>query len=336
MRIELIDVHAAYGTQPALRGVSLAIEGGQVLALLGPSGSGKTTLLAGIAGLRPLTGQLLLDGAPSLALPPRARKAGMVFQDLALWPHLTVAGHLQFVLKGSQVPAAEHAARTRQTLEQLELLPLSSRRPDQLSGGERQRLALARALVAGPRILLLDEPLGALDRRLRDHMLELLRELQQRLRPTTVLVTHDYDEALALADQVAVLHAGRLLQTGAPDLVYHRPVSARVAKLCGPVSLVRAERKGSRVCCAFGEWPAEFAGCTAATAVRLVLRPGAVRIVAGDAGTVMACRFHQGRWEAEVARGDARVWGVAETRLVPGSHAGVSVSTPVWAVADET
>src|SRR5687768_15930316 len=200
MRIELRNVAASYGPQAALRGVSLAVAEGELLALLGPSGSGKSTLLFAIAGLQPVDGVVLIDGQDVARVPPRARDIGMVFQDLALWPHLTVAAHLRFVLDG----ARGQAERVRELLGELELTGLSERLPAELSGGEAQRLALARALVTRPRVLLLDEPLGALDRRLRDRMIGLVRQAHERYRPATVLVTHDYDEALVLADRVAV------------------------------------------------------------------------------------------------------------------------------------
>ncbi|MBI4563513.1 MAG: ABC transporter ATP-binding protein [Planctomycetes bacterium] len=332
MRIELRDVVASYGGNPVLRDVSLAVPAGELLALLGPSGCGKTTLLMAIAGFREAeAGQILLDGNSASGVPPRDREIGMVFQDLALWPHLTVEKHLEFVLKGRKVSAAERRARIAATLEVVELNDLAGRLPAALSGGEAQRLAVARALVARPKILLLDEPLGALDRRLRERMMAFLRRVHEQFKMTTITVTHDYDEALALADQVAVMHGGRVLQTGAPDEVYRRPADGRVAEITGAASLLAARREGDRVRLPWGAFPSAFSD-GAGEDVTVVLRPEAVEVVDGEAGRVRASRFRSGRWEADVEIGGSVVIGWSARRRESAERVSLKLAEPLWSI----
>lgn len=337
MRIELHEVTAAHGGRTVLHGVTLDVASGERLALLGPSGSGKSTLLSVLAGLHPAQGSVVLDGRDAARLAPRARGFGMVFQDLALWPHLTVAGHLAFVLDAARVARAEQGPRVDEVLALVELTALAGRLPAQLSGGEAQRLALARALVARPRALLLDEPLGALDRRLRERMLGLLAEVHARTHATTVLVTHDYDEALAFAERVAVLDAGRLLQTGTPEDVYRRPLHARVAELSGPVSLVPARRDGSVLVLPWGRVAAEFPRSDMVgdmDEVVAVLRPEALEVVACGvpaAGRVRAARFRAGRWWAEVECAGVVVVGWSQTALGAGVSVTLVHAEGVWA-----
>lgn len=333
MRIELREVTAAHGGRTVLHGVTFDVASGQRLALLGPSGSGKSTLLSVLAGLHPARGSVVLDGRDAARLAPRARGFGMVFQDLALWPHLTVAGHLAFVLDAARVARAEQGPRVDEVLALLELTALAERLPAQLSGGEAQRLALARALVARPRALLLDEPLGALDRRLRERMLGLLAEVHARTHATTVLVTHDYDEALAFADRVVVLDAGRLLQSGTPEDVYRRPLHARVAELSGPVALVRARRTGDTLELPWGRVAAEFAHPEMDEVVAVV-RPESLEVVAPGVratGRVRAARFRGGRWWAEVECAGTVVVGWSRTSLDPGTAVTLTHAERVWA-----
>lgn len=332
MRIELCEVGAAHGGRRVLQGVTLSVASAERLALLGPSGSGKSTLLAVLAGLHPAEGRVVLDGRDATRLAPRARGFGMVFQELALWPHLTVAGHLHFVLDAARVARGEQGARVDEVLALVELSALARRLPAQLSGGEAQRLALARALVARPRALLLDEPLGALDRRLRERMLGLLADVHARTHATTVLVTHDYDEALAFAERVAVLDAGRLLQCGTPEEVYRRPLSARVAELGGPVSLVRARRAGDELVLPWGRVPAEFVG-TDLDEFTAVLRPEALEVVARDGGPgrVRSARFRAGRWWAEVECAGTVVVGWSRGVLDAGVPVTLCHAESVWA-----
>jgi putative spermidine/putrescine transport system ATP-binding protein len=223
-----------YGATHALDEVSIRIGRGKFVTLLGPSGSGKTTLLMVIAGfVQPDSGRLLLDGRPIEHLPPEKREFGMVFQGYALFPHLTVAENIAFPLRVRRTPRAEIARRVAEALDLVQLGPLASRMPKQLSGGQQQRVALARALVFRPSLLLLDEPLSALDKNLRVSMQEELKALHARLGLTFVYVTHDQQEALSLSDEVAILHKGRLVQIGSPTALYERPATRFVAGFLG-------------------------------------------------------------------------------------------------------
>ena len=232
--LEANGISKRYGAVSALADVSLRVGGGRFVTLLGPSGSGKTTLLMAIAGfVQPDSGSLLLDGAPITHLPPEKRNFGMVFQGYALFPHLSVADNVAFPLQIRRVGRAEVAARVKAALDLVQLAPLAGRMPRQLSGGQQQRVALARALVFRPSLLLLDEPLSALDKTLRLSMQEELRDLHGRVGLSFVFVTHDQGEALALSDEVAILRGGRLVQAGSPADLYERPANRFVAGFLG-------------------------------------------------------------------------------------------------------
>jgi ABC-type sugar transport system ATPase subunit len=223
----------------ALRGVDLAVGPGELVAVLGPSGSGKSTLLRAIAGLEPAdAGRVLIDGADQAAVPPARRGVAMVFQSFALFPHLSVERNIAFGLRAR----GESTAAVLETARSLRLDALLDRRPGELSGGERQRVALARALVAGPRVLLLDEPLSNLDAQLRASARTEIRRVQERTGVTTLHVTHDQDEALALGHRVAVLREGRVVQVGTPDELWDRPASTWIARFVGtpPMNVLRA------------------------------------------------------------------------------------------------
>ena len=223
-----------YGTVAALADASLSVGGGRFVTLLGPSGSGKTTLLMAIAGfVQPDSGTLLLDGTPIMHLPPEKRNFGMVFQGYALFPHLSVADNVAFPLQIRRVGKAETAERVRAALDLVQLGHLAARMPRQLSGGQQQRVALARALVFRPSLLLLDEPLSALDKTLRLSMQDELRDLHGRVGLSFVFVTHDQGEALAMSDEIAIMRAGRLVQTGTPAELYERPANRFVAGFLG-------------------------------------------------------------------------------------------------------
>src|SRR6202051_2095126 len=220
--LELRNVSKEFAGQRAVHQISLQIEPGSFFSLLGPSGCGKTTTLRLIAGFEPPTaGEIWLNGARIDALPPYRRNVNTVFQNYALFPHLTVHGNVEFGLRRAAV--ADRSARVRRVLEQVQLWEKESRKPSQLSGGERQRVALARALVLAPDVLLLDEPLSALDPQLRKTVRSELKELQQRTGVTFLFVTHDQEEALSLSDQMAVMNDGAIEQTGAPQELYQRP-----------------------------------------------------------------------------------------------------------------
>jgi putative spermidine/putrescine transport system ATP-binding protein len=231
-----------YGSLAALDDVSLEIARGAFMTLLGPSGSGKTTLLMAIAGfVEPDAGDILLEGRSVLARPPERRDFGMVFQGYALFPHQTVTENIAFPLRARRVSAAERRARIERVLDLVQLSGLGDRLPRQLSGGQQQRVALARALVYEPKLLLLDEPLSALDRKLRVELQSELKALHARLEMTFVYVTHDQDEALSLSDRIAVMRAGRIEQLGAPQELYRRPRTAFVAGFLGKSNMIAAQ-----------------------------------------------------------------------------------------------
>jgi putative spermidine/putrescine transport system ATP-binding protein len=221
-------------------GVTLQIRDGEFFALLGPSGSGKTTCLRLIAGFdRPTAGHIELFGEPADRLPPYERDVNTVFQDYALFPHMTVAENVGYGLTVRKVPRAERQERVAQALDMVRLPGVAERKPAQLSGGQRQRVALARALVVRPRVLLLDEPLGALDLKLRQQMQVELKAIQERLRITFVHVTHDQEEALAMSNRLAVFNQGRVEQVGTPAEVYESPATAFVADFVGVSNLIQ-------------------------------------------------------------------------------------------------
>jgi len=235
--LELRRVSKLFPGHLAVREVSLAIPRGAFFALVGPSGCGKTTTLRLIAGFEtPTSGEIWLNGARIDEAPPYRRNVNTVFQNYALFPHLTVQGNIEFGLRRSRAP--EIAQRVRRVIEQVRLSGKESRKPSELSGGERQRVALARSLVLAPDVLLLDEPLSALDPQLRRQVRSELKELQQRTGVTFLFVTHDQEEALSLSDQMAVMNAGAIEQTGAPQQLYQRPATRFVASFLGAMNWV--------------------------------------------------------------------------------------------------
>jgi ABC-type Fe3+/spermidine/putrescine transport system ATPase subunit len=235
--VRLVGIHKELGGRAVLDGVDLAVARGEFFALLGPSGSGKSTLLKMVSGIEtPDRGEVLLAGRAVTALPPYRRAVHTVFQNYALFPHLNVADNVAFPLRVAGVARAERDQRVRTALGWVRLDRFAGQRVDRLSGGERQRVALARALVDEPEVVLLDEPLSALDPHLRGQTLELLQETQARLRATYLYVTHDREEALRAAHRVGVLNNGRLEQVGTPEDLYHRPRTAFVAGFVGPIN----------------------------------------------------------------------------------------------------
>jgi putative spermidine/putrescine transport system ATP-binding protein len=233
-RVELVGIRKVFGGVVAVESADLAVGDGELFALLGPSGSGKTTLLRMIAGFeQPTAGDIKLGGVDVTGLPARRRDVNTVFQEYALFPHMTVGQNVEYGLKVSGVPRADRRRRTADALDMVRLTEHTARRPAQLSGGQRQRVALARALVGRPRVLLLDEPLGALDLKLREQMQVELKAIQREVGITFLIVTHDQDEALTLCDRVAVLNEGRIEQIGTAREVYERPVTRFVADFVG-------------------------------------------------------------------------------------------------------
>jgi putative spermidine/putrescine transport system ATP-binding protein len=233
--VKFIGVDKSYdGRTLAVRALTLDVAQGEFLTLLGPSGSGKTTTLNMLAGFeRPTRGEILLGGRPVDRLPPYERNIGMVFQNYALFPHMTVGENVAFPLSVRRMPRARIAECVQRALAMVRLEPFAERRPAQLSGGQQQRIALARALVFEPSLVLMDEPLGALDKKLREHMQIEVKLLHERLGLTVVYVTHDQSEALTMSDRIAVFHDGRVMQQGTPDALYSQPHDAFVAGFIG-------------------------------------------------------------------------------------------------------
>jgi spermidine/putrescine transport system ATP-binding protein len=236
--ISFRNVSKRWGSTVGVDNVSLDIEPGEFFALLGPSGCGKTTLLRMLAGLEvPTEGAILIDGEDMGDIPPNRRAVNMVFQSYAVFPHMTVADNVAYGLKIDRVPQAERDQRVQEALDLVQLGHLAARMPDQLSGGQRQRVALSRALIKKPKVLLLDEPLSALDAKLREAMRFELSQLQQKVGITFIMVTHDQDEALAIASRIAVMNKGSIAQLGLPSDLYEFPASRFVADFIGSVNM---------------------------------------------------------------------------------------------------
>ena len=285
MSIELRELTKSFGEVTVVRGIDLHISTGELCVLLGPSGSGKSTLLRIIAGLEePDDGQVLLHDADVTRADPRRRGIGFVFQHYALFRHLSVADNVEFPLRVQKVPKQQRQARREELLELVGLAGYGRRRPGQLSGGQQQRVALARALASAPRVLLLDEPFGALDARIRVELRHAIRRIHRELGITTVFVTHDQEEAFALADRLAVLADGRLLEVGAPADLYLHPRQERVATFLGDANVLVGEASDRGVRLGEVELPL---GVTAEKApggrVRVVFRPEDVQL--GPTGT---------------------------------------------------
>jgi len=237
--VNIDSISVAYGDTMPVRDLSLHVRRGEFLSLLGPSGCGKTTTLRAVAGfVMPAAGDIRIGGQSVIGVPPNRRNIGMVYQDYALFPHMTVAENIAFGMKMRSVPKAEITPQVQRILGQLQLAALGHRYPSQLSGGQQQRVALARALVFNPSVLLLDEPLAALDKQLRGDMQFELRELQRRFGITTIFVTHDQEEALSLSDRIAVLSQGAILQVDTPRQVYDFPAHRFVAEFIGTANML--------------------------------------------------------------------------------------------------
>ncbi|HKU93781.1 MAG TPA: ABC transporter ATP-binding protein [Vineibacter sp.] len=299
--IRIDGVVKRFGDVTAVAGVDLEIGAGELFALLGGSGCGKTTLLRMLAGFEvPSEGRIVIDGVDMTAVPPYARPVNMMFQSYALFPHMSVARNVAYGLEREGLPKTEIAERVAQALDLVELRAQAQRKPHQLSGGQRQRVALARAIVKRPKVLLLDEPLAALDRKLRERTQLELVELQQRLGITFVMVTHDQDEAMTMASRIAVMDHGRIMQVGAPAEIYEQPTSRFVADFIGLANIFDGEivgrsADGLRIRCEplGGEISATAANGPGSGAVAIVIRPEKLSLckdIAGDgsglAGTV--------------------------------------------------
>jgi spermidine/putrescine transport system ATP-binding protein/putrescine transport system ATP-binding protein len=299
--LDIVGVVKHFGTLTAVDGVSLSIRENEFFALLGPSGCGKTTLLRMLAGFEtPSGGRIMLDGADVSRVRPNRRPVNLRFQSYALFPHMSVRANIAYGLEMERKSAQEIRSRVDEMLATTQLAALADRKPDQLSGGQKQRVALARALVKRPRVLLLDEPLGALDKKLRGEMQIELKRLQHEVGITFVVVTHDQEEALVMADRMAVLRDGRLLQCDTPHAVYEHPADAFVAGFIGVMNFCEGSavaggvkaRDGSMIA---GEVPE---GVTIGTTALAAVRPERIAlfpspdIVNRTTGSVEALAYH--------------------------------------------
>jgi len=293
--VELQGCTRAYGSVRAVEALDLVVVEGEFLSLLGPSGCGKTTTLNLIAGfVEPTAGRILIDGEDVTGRPPHLRGLGVVFQSYALFPHLTVFENVAFGLRERKVPAAEITRRVGQALALVRLEGREGQRPAQLSGGMQQRVALARALVYRPRVVLLDEPLAALDKRLREEMRFELRAIQRSVGITTIFVTHDQAEALGLSDRIAVMRAGRIEQLGAPREIYERPATRFVADFIGASTVLRGRAVAAdRVEVAPGAilQLAAARALVAGAEVDLAIRPERVRLAPAPGANVVEARI---------------------------------------------
>jgi ABC-type Fe3+/spermidine/putrescine transport system ATPase subunit len=281
--LELRDLSHRYGgvSAPALSHLSVEVEPGELVAFLGPSGCGKTTALKIVAGLlHPTSGDVLVDGDSVLAVPPEKRGVAMVFQKPLLFPHMSVAANIGFGLRMRNVPRAEIERRVDAALRWVRMEGFADRRPGELSGGQQQRVALARALVTEPRLLLLDEPLSALDASLREEMRELVREVQEQGGYTTVFVTHDQEEAVVLADRIALLFDGELQMYDEPQAFYDRPASRRIAEFFGATNFIRGQVGNGTIETPLGSL--NLAGAASPGEVTLTIRPEAIRLGEGE------------------------------------------------------
>ncbi|WP_069868022.1 ABC transporter ATP-binding protein [Streptomyces malaysiensis] len=287
--VEFRRLRREFGKTVALDGLDLTVRPGELLALLGPSGCGKTTALRLLAGFEhPDAGEVLVDGQDVTGVPAHRRDAGMVFQSYSLFPHLSAVDNVAFGLRMRKVRTAERRSRAAELLELVGLGDKGERFPHQLSGGQQQRVALARALALRPRVLLLDEPLSALDAKVRLTLREEIRRLQRELGITTLFVTHDQEEALSMADRVAVMRAGRLEQCAPPSELYGRPATAFVAEFVGTMSRIPGHLDGTTVEVLGQRLPAD-GEVPATPEVDVLVRPEAVHIAAegqGDARVV--------------------------------------------------
>ncbi|MDQ3639569.1 MAG: ABC transporter ATP-binding protein [Actinomycetota bacterium] len=281
-RLELQDLTHSYGgDKPALSGLTLSVEPGELMALLGPSGCGKTTALKVIAGLlSPTAGDVRIGGRSVLGVPPEKREAAMVFQKSLLFPHMTVESNVGFGLRMRGTPRNEARERVERALKRVRMESFATRKPAVLSGGQQQRVALARALVTEPRLLLLDEPLSALDANLREGMRELVKEVQQEGDHTTVFVTHDQEEAVILADRIALVTDGRLRMYDRPEAFYDRPLSREIAEFFGAANFLHGQAKNGTVQTSLGALKLE--NPPPPGEVTLTIRPEAVLLEGGE------------------------------------------------------
>ena len=325
IKLSIRGVAKTYGPITALAEASLEMPEGEFLTLLGPSGSGKTTLLMIVAGLtHPTAGEVWIGGRHATYEPPNKRDIGVVFQNYALFPHLTIEENIAFPLRMRMrgTPTAQVADEVKRVLDIVQLADVGGRLPKELSGGQQQRIALARCMVYRPSIILMDEPLGALDRKLRDHMQIWIKQLHKRVGITVLYVTHDQDEALAMSDRICLMNHGRIEQLGTPEELYFRPSSAFVADFLGESNLLPATVLGADAVRAAGGLlvhAAVPAGMTAGQAVKLLVRPESVRMLApGETvqnmveGTLIESVFGGGTYRHFVSVSDGPTFSVKQ------------------------
>lgn len=342
--VELRRVTKRYGKETVVNGVSTAIAPGEFFSLLGPSGSGKTTTLMMVAGFADVDGgEVLVDGTDIAHMPPQRRGFGMVFQNYAIFPHLSVAENVAFPLRARRLPAEQIKTRVREALELVRLEPFADRFSRQLSGGQQQRVAIARAIVFQPSIVLMDEPLGALDKNLRFQMQVEIKQIQRRLGMTVIYVTHDQEEAMNMSDRIAIMNNGRIEQVGRPSEVYENPTNAFVARFLGEANLIpgtvasvdgaMAELKTSRglVFRARAE-----SGLQVGTSAHLFVRPERIQLASdgtvqrdggADAGNVAKGRLTQTSFLGNLLRHSVEIEpGVEITVDVQNSRADLFLS----------
>jgi spermidine/putrescine transport system ATP-binding protein len=305
--VQLVDLVKRFGDFTAVAGINLDMPSGEFFSLLGPSGCGKTTTLRMIAGFeRPTEGQILLDGADMAQTPPHKRNVNTVFQNYALFPHLTVQDNVAFGLKYQKATKEEAKDRVGKALELVQMTQFAERRPNQLSGGQQQRVALARALILNPKVLLLDEPLGALDAKLRKRLQIELKALQEEVGITFIYVTHDQEEALTMSDRIAVMSQGRVEQVGQPKDIYEAPATAYVADFLGVSNLMEAKASG-----------------TSDGACKVMVGDFELMAGEGDADTVGECKVtirpERVEIEAQGTTGENRVPAMVERTIYVGS-----------------
>ena len=340
VEVRLEDLRRSYGTVHALDGLSLTLAPGELVALLGPSGCGKTTALRILAGLdEPTAGRVMVAGRNVTSVPANKRDMGMVFQAYSLFPHLTSAANVEFGLK---LRGVDPGARRRRAMEMLELVGLDSqadRYASQLSGGQQQRVALARALAFEPSVLLLDEPLSALDAKVRAQLRDEIRRVQLEVGTTTLFVTHDQEEALAMADRVGVMNRGRLEQLDAPEVLYARPVNAFVADFVGLMNRVPAEVSDG-VVSVLGSRVATLDGSITTGSGLALIRPEQVRVVREGDARVLGVTFQGAVSRARIRSRDgvevtAQLAGSAAHGLVEGAAVGLTVDAAGLLVTPE-